>query len=840
MAEAKRDNNYITTLLAVSNADGTTPVTLYADPVTHRLLVDTSAGGGGANTALNNLSGVAINTSLISDTALTDDLGSEALPWRKLYIGSDISFEGATDDAHQTTLSVTDPTADNTITIPDTTDTLVCKATTDTLTNKTIDADGTGNSISNIGFPEIDTDMNDFLQLGNGTALDSPVVTITESGGTVSLELEKSGTGDIRILFSDGVYTLDCTSPICSVALSAGSDVNPTLNYVYILQSNKTLTANTEWPGTEHAPVATVLVQSAASVATDGAYKVHAWTDHSKGTDAQGHLAHLNHWIRHQDATWLTGMATTPTGGAATYDVAVSAGTGLQLHHHTTPAFDTAGAGSDVYMVNDYTTKYKKVGTLTAELTDAADVSMSGRWYTLVFWVVINEVLGDCKLMCNLPIGSYNNNTGDKALNDDDGFNVYDIPADFKGTGVLVSEVIVSESGGTFTVQQTNDLRGQFPGQHAGGGAVGGNEFVDNVFRIVDDGDATAELAFQCSGISTGTTRTLTVPDVSGTIALNPMTTGGDVVYGGASGVETRLANGTAGQVLTSGGTTVPPTWENAGVGDLLANGTVPLTANWDVGAYTITGLTFVSDQATGTAPFTVASTTEVANLKAATVGTITGLAPDTATTQATQASITTCANLTTVGALNAGSITSGFTSIDVGAGAITTTGTASLGDITLGVDGTISALTLTEKASIALDPAGGTDGDYSGITVAGTGGATIAFGNMVYLAVADSRWELTDASAVGTAGTVMVGCLVLATTDGGAATILTNGIVRADSLFPGSLTVGAPVYLSETGGLITQTAPTTADAVVRVIGFAITAEEIYFNPSSDHLTVTG
>ena len=63
---------------------------------------------------------------------------------------------------------------------------------------------------------------------------------------------------------------------------------------------------------------------------------------------------------------------------------------------------------------------------------------------------------------------------------------------------------------------------------------------------------------------------------------------------------------------------------------------------------------------------------------QAATVATIAGLAPNTATTQATQAAITTAANLTTVGALNAGSITSGFTSIDVGAGAITTTGTVS------------------------------------------------------------------------------------------------------------------------------------------------------------------
>jgi len=77
-------------------------------------------------------------------------------------------------------------------------------------------------------------------------------------------------------------------------------------------------------------------------------------------------------------------------------------------------------------------------------------------------------------------------------------------------------------------------------------------------------------------------------------------------------------------------------TWVTpSGSGDLLADGSVPLTANWDVGAYTITGLTFVSDQATGTAPFTVASTTEVANLKAATA-----TLADTATALATARAI--------------------------------------------------------------------------------------------------------------------------------------------------------------------------------------------------------
>lgn len=47
MAEAYRDGNDVPTLIASSNVDGKTPVRLYADPITHRLLVDSTGGGGG-------------------------------------------------------------------------------------------------------------------------------------------------------------------------------------------------------------------------------------------------------------------------------------------------------------------------------------------------------------------------------------------------------------------------------------------------------------------------------------------------------------------------------------------------------------------------------------------------------------------------------------------------------------------------------------------------------------------------------------------------------------------------------------------------------------------------
>lgn len=50
--DAERDQNNVPTLIAVSSADGTSPTRVYANPTTHRLLVDLGAGvtGPGSST----------------------------------------------------------------------------------------------------------------------------------------------------------------------------------------------------------------------------------------------------------------------------------------------------------------------------------------------------------------------------------------------------------------------------------------------------------------------------------------------------------------------------------------------------------------------------------------------------------------------------------------------------------------------------------------------------------------------------------------------------------------------------------------------------------------------
>lgn len=144
MGNAARDQNYVSTLIGVSNADGSTPVTVYVDPVTHRLLVSAS-GGSGTVTSVSVVTANGVSGSVATSTttpAITLTLGAI----------TPTSVNGLTITTTTGTLTVTNGktvSVSNTLTLAGTdsttitfqgTDTYVGRATTDTLTNKRITA----------------------------------------------------------------------------------------------------------------------------------------------------------------------------------------------------------------------------------------------------------------------------------------------------------------------------------------------------------------------------------------------------------------------------------------------------------------------------------------------------------------------------------------------------------------------------------------------------------------------------------------------------------------------------------------------------------------------------
>jgi hypothetical protein len=319
-----------------------------------------------------------------------------------------------------------------------------------------------------------------FNDAWDGAVRETFSFTVASNGTTITGSLENGGdnTRDLTLLFSDGFYTLD-TTPAATLTLTAGTDINPQTNYVYIDQATKTLqTSTSDWPSsTEHCKIAYILLRSAATTQTDGALVNQNWNDHLKKEDDNGHILHITERLRRENAKWESGVeASVSIVGASSPDdvyVSTTSGTVYQLHTQTFPAQDMS-TGDHVHVVNDSTTPYVETTNLNTLLTDSTGSSMSGKSFSLVLWGVNNKTGEDSHLMVNLPSGSYNSSS--LAITDASGYSDYSIPKTFQGTGFLIARLTFSHTtagGGAWTLEDTEDLRGFTPNVSAGGG-VGG------------------------------------------------------------------------------------------------------------------------------------------------------------------------------------------------------------------------------------------------------------------------------------------------------------------------------------------------------------------------------
>ena len=203
--------------------------------------------------------------------------------------------------------------------------------------------------------------------------------------------------------------------------------------------------------------------------------------------------------------------------------------------------------------------------------------------------------------------------------------------------------------------------------------------------------------------------------------------------------------------------------------------------------------------------------------------GNVTGNASGTAATVtgAAQSNITSLGTLTTLTVDNV--ITNGTT---IGHTDDTDLMTLADGSLTLAGD-----LKLADGKNINLTTPllAGADHTATGTTAQMLAGAAITAFQLVCIHSTTQEVVPADASAAATSRAIGIALADISDTATG--TILLHGFVRDDTF---NFTTGGVVFLSETTGALTQTAPTTGDAFVQAVGIALEPDVVFINPSVD------
>ena len=171
-----------------------------------------------------------------------------------------IVFEGATDDAYETTLVVTDPTADRTITLPNLTGTVSLLDATETLTNKTLTAPTLTSAVLNTavsGSAVLDED---------NMASDSATQVATQQSIKAYVDAQLTAE-DLDITSDSGTIAIDLDSETLTIAGGTGIDTTGSSNTITVavdstvatLTGSQTLTNKTLTNPTINSPTITTL-----------------------------------------------------------------------------------------------------------------------------------------------------------------------------------------------------------------------------------------------------------------------------------------------------------------------------------------------------------------------------------------------------------------------------------------------------------------------------------------------------------------------------------------------------------------------------------------------------
>ncbi len=398
-------------------------------------------------------------------------------------------------------------TASLTLTQPDS---LVANLVTDTIVTAILD-------LSNVS-----DQHNNFF---NGTFLETFDALITEAGGVVTMTLTNAAGGDLTMRFSDGYTVL--STPV-TIDLTVGTDSAQQQNWIYIPKSAKVLTKSTSsWLNAEHIKVGFFFCQSAASVQSAGGTIINQNINDEGGLsdDLQGHMSGMALKLRALRATYFSGVDPNGTTSyltitAGNVEFKSTAGINIQMHPQIFPEFDTS-ISSIMHIKNWSGDPYHPLTNLHDITADSTGTTIgNNKWFNIVFWGVQNKSGEHQTIIGNLSSGFYSRQVD--AEHDALGYNDFTMPREFNidsSTGFLIVLITVKMAS-TWVFGSAINLRSITP-QIASGGVSGiSSSFVDSQFNIFNVADDTKDLMFDLSNIATATTRTLTVQDADGTIAL--------------------------------------------------------------------------------------------------------------------------------------------------------------------------------------------------------------------------------------------------------------------------------------------------------------------------------
>ncbi len=194
-------------------------------------------------------------------------------------VDASIVFEGATADAYETTLTVVDPTQDNTITMPNTTGTVVIATAVQTLTNKTLTSPTISGSpvitgLSSAGMSASSATPKDYVDsiLGSATAAATSAASAATSAASAATSAGSSETSAIASASSATASATSATASATSATASASSASAAATSASSAATSATAAATSATSAATSATSAAASATTAAASVATIAGY----------------------------------------------------------------------------------------------------------------------------------------------------------------------------------------------------------------------------------------------------------------------------------------------------------------------------------------------------------------------------------------------------------------------------------------------------------------------------------------------------------------------------------------------------------------------------------------